>query len=140
VNPVFIIDTNVVVAGLITAKAVSPVAVALDGMLRPDFRFVISDALLAEYRAVLTRPKLVKAHQLSEAEIDILLAEIAQNAIVLKAVASVFTAPDSGDQFLWDLLTSRDDLILVTGDKLLLQDGPLQDRLMTPADFVRQRN
>ena len=53
-----IVDTNVVVAGLLTGNATSPVARILDGMLGAAFPFVVSEALLAEYRAVLVRPAL----------------------------------------------------------------------------------
>jgi len=35
--PVFIVDTNVVVAGLITRSSLNPVARALDGMLSGSF-------------------------------------------------------------------------------------------------------
>ena len=137
-SPVFIIDTNVVVAGLLTGRADSPVAQILDGLLRASFRFVISEALLAEYRQVLLRPKLLKLHGLAEAEVDQILTDLALHAIVSPAPPQIdkFLAPDPGDQFLWNLLASRDDLVLVTGDKLLLQAGPLQKRVMSAADFV----
>ncbi|WP_180126633.1 putative toxin-antitoxin system toxin component, PIN family [Rhodoferax sp. BLA1] len=134
----FIIDTNVVVAGLLTSHADSPVARILDGMLAAAFPFVLSEALLSEYRAVLARPHLVKMHRLSADELDTILLELARHAIVLTPANSDATpqAPDPGDQFLWDLLSSRDDLYLVTGDKLLLQDHVLQDRVLTPHMFV----
>ena len=45
-----IADTNVVVAGLLTGNEASPVARILDGMLSATFPFVVSEALLAEYR------------------------------------------------------------------------------------------
>lgn len=48
-----IIHTNVVVAGLLTAHDASPVARILDDMLVAAFPFVVSEALLAECRAVL---------------------------------------------------------------------------------------
>ncbi len=47
-HPVVIVDTNVVVAGLLTANDSSPVASILDGMLAAAFPFVMSEALLAE--------------------------------------------------------------------------------------------
>ena len=65
-----IIDTNVVVAGLLTGNATSPVARILDGMLAAAFPFVVSEALLAEYRAVLVRPALRKQHGLTVAEVE----------------------------------------------------------------------
>ncbi len=134
----FIIDTNVVVAGLLTSHADSPVARILDGMLGAAFAFVLSEALLAAYRSVLVRPRLCKLHGLSEAEIDIVLTDIARHAVVLNPVRTGATpvAPDPGDQFLWDLLTTRADLVLVAGDKLLLHDEAMQQRVIVPQTFV----
>lgn len=136
----FIIDTNVVVAGLLTAHADSPVARILDGMLSATFPFVVSEALLAEYRTVLLRPKLCKLHGLTEAEVDAILTDIARHAIVLAPTSADtgLRAPDAGDQFLWDLLATRADLVLVSGDKLLLQDEAMQPRVILPQVFVAQ--
>ena len=128
--------TNVVVAGLLTAHADSPAARILDGMLAAAFAFVLSEALLAEYRAVLVRPWLCKLHGLLEVEIDVILLELARHAIVLAPQAPV--APDPGDQFLWNLLATRADLVLVTGDKLLLQNELMQPRVILPQTFVAQ--
>ena len=137
-SPIFIIDTNVVVAELLTSRADSPVAQVLDGMLRASFRFVLSETLLAEYRQVLLRPKLLKIHKLAAAEVDQILTDLALHAIVLPVAPQMvkLLAPDPGDQFLWNLLAGRDDLVLVTGDKFLLQAGPLQERVLSAADFV----
>jgi putative PIN family toxin of toxin-antitoxin system len=137
VSGFFIIDTNIVVAGLLTAYADSPVARILDGMLRAAFAFVVSEALLAEYRAVLLRPKLRKLHGLSAEEVDAILVDLARHAIVLVPVGTV-AAADPGDQFLWDLLAARADLVLVTGDKLLQQDKSMQQRVLSPQTFAVQ--
>ena len=139
-NRYFAIDTNVLIAGLLTAQADSPVARILDGMLTAAFPFVVSEALLAEYHAVLVRPKLCKLHGLSVAEVDTILTDIARHAIVLNpsSAENIAVAPDLGDQFLWDLLAVRADLMLVTGDKLLLQDALMQDRVILPQNFVTQ--
>lgn len=135
---VCIIDTNVVVAGLITAQADSPVARILEGMLGAVFPFVLSPPLLAEYRAVLLRPKLVKLHGLGADHIDLVLTELAQHAIVLSPAAhqKAPRSPDPGDQFLWDLLALRPDLLLVTGDKRLLQDTTMRGRVVTPLELA----
>ena len=101
-NRYFAIDTNVLIAGLLTAQADSPVARILDGMLTAAFPFVVSEALLAEYHAVLVRPKLCKLHGLSVAEVDTILTDIARHAIVLNpsSAENIAVAPDLGDQFL----------------------------------------
>lgn len=143
-RPPAIIDTNVVIAGLLTSRpdspgaspGASPVAQILDGMLAAKFPYVLSEALLAEYRVVLERPKLHKLHGLGAAEQESILIALAQHAIVLKPVATS-PASDAGDQHLWELLAVRDDLLLVTGDKRLLDDRRMRDRIHAPADFVR---
>ncbi len=134
-RPVVIVDTNVVVAGLLTADDTSPVARVLDGMLAAAFPFALSEALLAEYRAVLLRPRLKKLHGLSVADIESLLTDLAQHAIVLTPGAAP-AAPDPGDQFLWDLLAAKEALVLVTGDKLLLREPAMRGRVVSPADFL----
>jgi predicted nucleic acid-binding protein len=130
-----IVDTNVVVAGLLTRDAASPVARILDGMLGAAFPFVISEALLGEYRTVLVRPHLRKLHGLSIIEVETVLADLAQHAIVLEPVAAP-PAPDAGDQLLWELLAARADLRLVTGDKLLLRDSGMRGRVISLQVFV----
>ena len=134
-RPAIIVDTNVVVAGLLTKDETSPVARILDGMLAAAFPFVVSEALLAEYRTVLVRPTLRKLHGLTVAEVEAILTDLVQHAIVLAPVAGP-PAPDPGDQLLWGLLAARADLLLVTGDKLLLRDAGMHGRVMTPQAFV----
>ncbi len=134
-RPAVIVDTNVVVAGLLTKSDASPVARVLDGMLSAAFPFVMSEALLAEYRAVLVRPPLRKLHGLTVAEVESVLTDVAQHAIMLTPVAAP-PAPDPGDQLLWELLAARADVLLVTGDKLLLRDANMRGRVISPLEFV----
>jgi uncharacterized protein len=134
-RPAVIVDTNVVVAGLLTKHDDSPVARILDGMLGAAFPFVLSEALLAEYRAVLVRPILRKLHGLTVAEIEAILTDLAQHAIVLATVAAP-PAPDPGDQLLWELLAAKADLVLITGDKLLLRDAGMRGRVISPSALV----
>ena len=133
---VVIVDTNVVVAGLLTASNSSPVARILDGMLAAALPFAVSEALLAEYHAVLVRPHLRTLHGLTTAEIETILTLLAQHAIVLRPAAAP-PAPDPGDQLLWDLLAARADLLLlVTGDKRQVRDAPMKGRVVSPAAFL----
>lgn len=138
ITPV-IIDTNVVVAGLLSAQADSPTARILDGMLAAEFAYVVSSQLLAEYRDVLGRPKLRKQHELSPDEIETVLTELALHAIVLTTTPAS-PAPDSGDQHLWDLLAVRDDLVLVTGDARLPESNDWPQRLCNPRQWLEEAN
>jgi len=133
-----IIDTNVVVSGLLTAQDDAPVAQILDGMLSAAFPFALSPALLAEYHKVLLRPQIKKLHRLTMAEVEAILTDIAHHAIVIDP-RPADAAPDPGDQLLWDLLNERMDLVLVTGDKLLLTNMAMRGRVVSPRSFVDSR-
>jgi hypothetical protein len=71
---------------------------------------------------VLVRHVLRKQHGLTVAEVEALLTDIAQHAIVL-APGAESPGPDPGDQLLWDLLAAREDLLLVSGDHALQADA-----------------
>ena len=134
--PLALVDTNVVVAGLLTKNEASPAARILDGMLSARFTFVLSEQVLAEYRAVLVRPKLQTLHGLTASETDNILTDIVQHAIVMAPLDKAPAAPEHGDQLLWNLLARRSDLHLVTGDKLLLRAPDMKGRVLTPAQFA----
>ena len=132
----FIVDTNVLIAGLISSKKDSPVTLIVDAMLNGTIIYSLSPELLQEYREVLLRPKLRKLHRLSEKEIDQFLTEIIANAVFCEPPKGKEEAPDTGDNHLWDLLQYSQKTVLITGDKLLL-DKPLKDALIIlPATYV----
>lgn len=62
-----VVDTNVVVAGLLTREPTAATARILDSMLAGERRFLLSEALLREVRTVLLRPAIAKAHGLAPA-------------------------------------------------------------------------
>ncbi len=101
-----LIDTNVVVAGLLTGSSESPTARILDGMRNGAFPFLLSTELLAEFRKVLLRETIRSLHGLSEQDMDLLLTAIAVNAIVREPEART-GAPDAKDDQLWSLLQSE---------------------------------
>ena len=135
--PVFIVDTNVVVAGLITDSLESPVAVILDLMLAGNLPYLMSPALLDEYRAVLLRPTITALHGLAEPDIDRVLVELAANGM-WREPASPVAAPDPGDDHLWALLTACPGSILVTGDRRLLDHPPVNSSVILPRTCVER--
>jgi putative PIN family toxin of toxin-antitoxin system len=134
---VFIIDTNVLVAGLISSQEESPTVRIVDTMLGGSLIYLLSPELLREYRAVLLRPGICCLHGLNEQEIDVFLTEITANAIWHETpVRSDDDAPDSGDQHLWDLLASESKAVLVTGDRLLLENPPPLKSVISPVTCI----
>jgi putative PIN family toxin of toxin-antitoxin system len=130
-----IVDTSVVVAGLLSANPESPVSVILDGMLAGRVPFVLSMDLLDEYRRVLLRPKIRQRHGLTPEQIDYLLTAIVANAIIREPARSA-TAPDPGDDHLWALLRDGGNAILVTGDLRLIEEAPEFGSVVTARSFV----
>jgi len=134
---VFIIDTNVLVAGLITGERSSPTALILDAMLSGSLFFLLSAELLREYQAVLLRPRLSRLHGLNEIEIEQLLSEITANAIWREALPDKdHTSPDPRDAHLWALLASEPTAILITGDRLLIESPRPQSSIISPATWA----
>ena len=136
---IFVVDTNVVVAGLITADSDSPTARILDAMLRGRLIYLVSGDLLQEYIDVLSRPRLFRYHGLDRSQIDRLSVEIAANALWRDPSADTnFVSPDPNDAHLWALLASEPASILITGDQLLI-DNPRPNRsIISPATWAAQ--
>jgi putative PIN family toxin of toxin-antitoxin system len=129
-----LIDTNVVVSGLITGIAASPTARILDGMVAGRFRFVLSVELLVEYREVLLRPKISARHRLSAAEIDVLLTDVVANGIMADVESTGGRVKD--DDHLRRILAAEPSAILVTGDTRLADSLGRTARTLTPRGFV----
>lgn len=132
---VCVVDTNVIVSGLIGADPNSPPARILDAMLDGGFIYLMSDDLLDEYSCVLRRPGLVRLHGLTGEELDRLLVDLVANAM-WRMPAAAGEAPDTGDQHLWALLTSYPQGLLVTGDRLLLENPPGSVSVISPRSFA----
>ena len=130
-----IVDTNVIVSGLIGADPNGPPARILDAMLDGDLLYLMSADLLTEYSSVLRRPRLVRFHGRTDDEIDRLLTDLIANALWREPITSV-DAPDTGDTHLWTLLASHPQGQLVTGDRLLLNNPLRGASVISPRRFV----
>lgn len=134
---VAVVDTNVVVGGLLTQTPASPLGTIVDGMLAGRLLFVLSPSLLDEYRRVLLRDKLRALHGLSEDEIDRILIELVATAIWHDpGPGETAAAPDPGDDHLWRLLNTLDAGTFVPGDQLLLDNPPDTASVLSPRSFV----
>ena len=130
-----VIDTNVVIAGLLTASGNSPTARILDGMCRGAFPFLLSTGLLAEYRQVLLRKKIRALHGLGEDEVDVLPTALAANAIVREPPPRP-GAPDPKDDHLWSLVQCEAGAVLVTGNRAVAESPPPRVVVLTPRQFI----
>lgn len=139
-----LIDTNVVVSGLLAGVKRSPNAQILDAMLSGRLRFVLSEPLLAEYRAVLLRPAIVARHHLNEADIDCVLESLVLNAsfVDMERLGGVgggseaTTGEVPGDEHVLDLLKAVPQAVLVSGDRHLREAVADRQQVLTPAQFA----
>jgi hypothetical protein len=76
-KPLCVVDTNVVVSGLLSRADGAPPQRVLKAMLAAELGFALSVELLAEYRGVLLRPAIMALHGLEEAEADEILQRLA---------------------------------------------------------------
>lgn len=134
-----VVDTNVVVAGLLTGDGEAPTRRLLDAMLGGKRRFILSADLLAEYRLVLLRPKISALHRLAEDEVDEILVRLAANAIVVEPPPPGAGAvrDRAGDEHVLALLEAVTDAVLVTGDLALLRRAG--SRARRPRDLFTPR-
>jgi putative PIN family toxin of toxin-antitoxin system len=133
---VVVVDTNVLVSGLLAGEPNATVRHIVDAMLAGQFPFLLSEALLREYRQVLLRPHLQRLHGLTEAETDIVLTELTANGL-WREPGDAPPAPDPGDNHLWALLATQPGSILVTGDRRLLENPPDFASVLSPKSFLR---
>lgn len=131
-----IVDTNVLVSGLITTTASATTARLIDAMVSGQIRPLLSPALLDEYRAVLLRAKIVERHGLNIEQIDHLLSAIIQHALWREPKPARNPAPDPGDRHLWALLEAEPSSTLVTGDLRLLNAAPFEARVISVAAYT----
>ena len=134
--PVIVLDTNVIVSALITGQPHSPTCLILDGMLAGQFTFLLSTEILSEYRRVLLRPKIQKLHGLDEGEVDAILTEIVVNGVMRETLKVSRRAPEKGDDHLWALISIQPGTMLVTGDKLLIENPPDSATVLSPREFI----
>ncbi len=128
------IDTNVVVSGLLSANG--PCARVLDAVMEGRVKLVYDARILAEYRDVLCRPrlKLKPAHVMHFLE-----ALSGQTSVVPERLKTV--GPDPDDMAFIEAALAVPDRTIVTGN---LADFPGEilsgARLLTPAQAIAELN
>jgi len=132
-----LVDTNVVVSGVLAGVGESPNRRILDAMVAGTLRFVLSEALLVEYRQVLLRPAIAQRHRLTAVEVDVLLEALVVNASIREPLLVHEGDPQiAGDEHLVALLRAVPEAVLITGDHQLAQAVGPRYTVATPAMFA----
>jgi putative PIN family toxin of toxin-antitoxin system len=128
----WVVDTNVVVSGLMTAKG--PCALILESVMDGRIKLVYDARILAEYRDVLCRPRL----KLNPVHVMHFLQALGgQMSVVPERLVAV--GPDPDDLAFIEGALAVPDRTIVTGN---LADFPREilngARLLTPAQAVAE--
>ncbi len=120
----FVVDTSVVVSGIIGAEGQAAPVRVLDAMVTGRLPFVLDAELLAEYRRILTRPAISLRHALAPVYVDALLAELTTVAHLRQPPdadpADLPAAVPPGDEHVVRLLAHEPAAALVSDDHVLL--------------------
>lgn len=108
--PVWVLDTNVVVSGLLSAHG--PPARLLDAALAGSLRLSLDDRIEAEYREVLARPRL----RISPARREAFLAGLTLHDTVVVRPWSAPSPPDPDDMPFLEVALATSEHTLVTGN------------------------
>ena len=142
----YVVDTNVVVSGVLRYGQGSAPAEVLDHMLGGRLPFLLSADLLAEYRLVLLRPAPTARHGLGAGAVDALMAELAVAGYLRQPVGGAGRAEDdpapafpAGDGHIVRLLACEPRSALVSGDLRLLEALRGWRTVLTPAEAGADR-
>lgn len=126
-----VLDTNVLVSALLSPFG--PPARILDMVLRGDLRVAYDDRVLAEYRAVLARPKFGFAAN----DVNVLLEYLEMSGERVVVTPLLHSLPDPDDLPFLEVATQT-DATLITGN---ISHYPLHARgnvtVMTPGEFIQ---
>lgn len=135
----FVIDTNVIVSGILSRKGAP--AELLNAWRERRFLLLSSPAIIAEVRAVLQYPHIHKKYPLSDEDIDQIINLLEHDALLVAGNANVtgsVTADPKDEMFLDCALIGQADVI-VSGDHHLLElDVYRNIPIITGRQFLEQ--
>lgn len=126
-----VIDTNVLVSGLISRNHSSPTIGILNCLLAEKDVIIplYNTEIIKEYENVLNRDKFNIEHRL----IDEVIERIIKIGIPCDRVESKENFPDQKDVVFYEVALSKDDSYLVTGN---IKHFPKVDFVVTPAEMM----
>jgi putative PIN family toxin of toxin-antitoxin system len=123
-----VVDTNILVSALMVRNSLPYQIIRLieNSVLQTRY----NDAILAEYRNVLSRPKF----NFQAGDIQKVVNGIIRTGINVNTVSSTFFMPDESDRKFYDVAKAA-DAILITGNKKHYPDEPF---ILSPAAFINK--
>jgi len=127
-----VLDTNVLVSALLNPRG-NPARI-LRLVLQGDLTVVINEAILAEYRDVLERPRF----ELDQDAVQTILDTIRSKGLDTPALAESLSLPDRGDEpFLEAALAAHADALATGNRKHFPTEACKGQRVLNPSEFLR---
>ena len=124
-----VVDTNVIVSGMITSNSASPTTKVLDCLGEKHITPLYCKEILQEYENVLGREKF----HLPKEKIEKFLKMVKSDGIASGRVSSNEVFPDPNDVVFYEVALSKEDSFLVTGN---IKHFPKVDMVVTPAEMM----
>ena len=124
-----VVDTNVVVSGMITKNSDSPTAKVLDSLVEKHITPLYCEEILQEYENVLGREKF----NLPKEKTEKFLKMMKSDGIASNRVPSNEVFIDPKDVVFYEVALSKEDSFLVTGN---IKHFPKVDLVVTPAEMM----
>ena len=124
-----VVDTNVVVSGMIAKNMDSPTVSLLDYLTEKAITPLYCDEILKEYSDVLCREKF----HLPREKVEKFIEMVKSDGIASNRVPSKEILPDPKDVVFYEVALSKEDSFLVTGN---IRHFPQVDFVVTPAEMV----
>ena len=124
-----VVDTNVIVSGMITSNSDSPTAKVLDCLGEKCITPLYCDEILHEYENVLGRDKF----NLPKEKIEKFLKMMQSDGIASNRVPTNEVFTDPNDVVFYEVALSKEDSFLVTGN---IKHFPKVDLVVTPAEIM----
>ena len=131
-----VIDTNVIVASLLTKHHDSATARVMDAVFSGKVIPLLNDEIIAEYRDVLHRKRL----GLNPEKCDFIISLIADIGMMLNRISTNASMVDEKDRVFYEIALAGLDMgnsKLVTGN---IKHYPPIDFVVTPAQFCEMMN
>ena len=124
-----VIDTNVIVSGMITKNMDSPTVSILAYLTEKAIMPLYCEEILQEYGDVLRREKF----RLPSEKVEKFIKMVKSDGMASNRVPFRDTLPDPKDVVFFEVALSKDDSFLVTGN---IKHFPRVDFVVTPAEMV----
>ena len=126
-----VIDTNVIVSGLLTHNEDSPTSIVLDKLYKHEIKVIYNEGIISEYKDVLNRDKF----NFNKDTVFVIINHIYKYGIKVNPICTEVKFIDEKDRVFYEtfLAFSNKNTFLITGN---LKHFPNDYDILSPREFI----